>query len=118
MSRYIISKYTDYAIKNKVFSGDEIPDDDTLIVACNNFHQNYLLLEQNNGLGHKAATGCGLNPSAIDSNSKCGGVYTNGDPFCKCGQKWFWNSIGFDPRDLEAFDIENAYPYGYIETEK
>lgn len=118
MSRYIISKYTDYAIKNKVFYGDEIPDEDTLIVACNNFHQNYLLIEQNNGLGHKAATGCNEKLVTIESKSTCAGVYTNGNPFCKCGQKWVWNSIGFNPRDLEIFDIESAYPYGYIETEK
>jgi hypothetical protein len=112
MSTYIIEKYTNYAIKNNVFPNDEVPDDDTLIVACNKFHQNYLLNVQNNGLGYKAATKC---TNQLAYNPKCTGIYTNGYHYCECGYQWFWNSTGFDPRDVEAFDIENSEPYGYID---
>ncbi len=112
MSTYIVKKYTEYAIKNNVLHNDEIPDVDTLIVMCNKFHQNYLLVVQNNGIGHKAATRC---DEQIEYNPKCGGVYTNGHNYCECGRRWLWNSIGFNPRDVESFDIESREPYGYIE---
>jgi hypothetical protein len=112
-TKVVIDKYTKYAIDNKVFRDGVIPNNaKALISACNNHRQNYLLYDQNGGLGHSAETKCWK--LGYGYNDDCDGVYTNGYTYCDCGNKWVWYSEHFDPSDVDLFNIESTEPFGYI----
>ncbi len=116
----LLAKYTKYATDNKVFCSDTIPTDTRKLVSkCNKHRQNYLLYEQNSGLGHRADTPCwNTRPpyGAEDSDDECHGFYTNGDLTCNCGNYWVWDADSFDPADVMIFTIDDIVPYGDLSS--
>jgi DNA repair exonuclease SbcCD ATPase subunit len=105
-----LERYKEYAAKHFIFYDED--DDQDIFRQCNEFHQEHLLTDSNDGDGWFVKEGC---PHRY-TDDECEGWYYN-NKRCECGnyKGWTWNHDDFDPTDLSQFNIEHEVPYGNAE---
>jgi hypothetical protein len=99
-----------------------------LIKVCNTHYQAYLLRDKQHvhsdgkkHRGHLFPTRCHKHRHPVRCNEEVwtGDMSDYGDSYsttCECGCSHQWNMKGFDPTDIDQFNIEHTKPFGYEST--
>ena len=103
----VIKDYREYSVKNNIYFKEDEVSTKILFKKCNQYHQHYLLYENNNGRGTKIETKCYKN----NFFEKCDGWYTN-EKRCGCGVKWCWDEEDTDYTNLHHINISYTEPTG------
>jgi len=100
-----------------------------LVRVCNTHRQNYLLRDERHvdeeGKTHRGYlfyTRCHKHYHPVRCNQEVwtGDIWHYDDIYsttCECGCRHQWNMEGFDPMDIDRFNIQHTQPYGHESTD-